>query len=73
MDDSLNLMDQNKSPLERAFELCRSGRYQSVSEVKQVVAAEGYPMGQFEGRSLSRQLTEIIRAARDKASPDDPA
>lgn len=56
-------MDQNKSPLERAFELARSGRFRTVSEVKQAVAAEGYAMAQFQGRSLSRQLSEIIREA----------
>lgn len=63
----LGAMDQNKSPLERAFELARSGRYRTVSEVKQAVSAEGYPMGQFEGRSLTRQLGDIIKtAAKDK-------
>ncbi len=57
-------MDQNKSPLERAFELARTGSYRTVSDVKRAVAAEGYAMGQFEGRTLARQLGDIIKAAR---------
>lgn len=59
-------MDQNKSPLERAFELARSGRYRTASEVRRALAAEGYATDQFEGRSLSRQLGEIIKAERVK-------
>lgn len=55
-------MDQNKSTLERAFELARSGRYRTVSEVKRAVLAEGYSLAQFEGRALSRQLSDLIKA-----------
>lgn len=55
-------MDQNKSTLERAFELARSGRYRTVSEVKRAVLAEGYSLAQLEGRALSRQLSDLIKA-----------
>lgn len=55
-------MDQNKSTLERAFELARSGRYRTVSEVKRAVLAEGYSLDQLEGRALSRQLSDLIKA-----------
>lgn len=62
-------MDQNKTPLERAFELARSGRYQTVSEVKRAVAAEGYAISQFDGPLLLRQLNEIIHAEGAKKEP----
>lgn len=54
-------MDQNKTALERAFELARSGRFQTVTELKKVVSREGYQASQLEGSQLSRQLTALIR------------
>ena len=56
-------MDQNKTALERAFELARTGRYPTVELIRRAVSAEGYFKNQLEGRELSRQLREIIAAA----------
>ncbi len=56
-------MDQNKTALERAFELARSGRYPTVDTIRRAISAEGYFQNQIEGRELSRQLREIIAAA----------
>jgi hypothetical protein len=56
-------MDQNKTALERAFELARSGRFQTVTELKKVVSREGYQASQLEGSQLSRQLMALIREA----------
>lgn len=57
-------MDPDTSPLERAFELARSGRYSSMSELKQAVAAEGYATNQITGHFLARQLKEVITDAK---------
>jgi hypothetical protein len=56
-------VEVGKSTLERAFELARSGKFVSVSAVKQAVAAEGYDRRQLEGGALSRQLSALIREA----------
>lgn len=62
-------MDQNKTALERAFELARSGRYPTVAHIRRAISAEGYSQGQIEGRELSRQLRELIAAV--PRTPDD--
>lgn len=56
-------MEAGKSTLERAFELARSGRFGSVSDVKQAVSAEGYDRRQLEGSALTRQLSSLVRDA----------
>lgn len=56
-------MEAGKTTLERAFELARSGRFSTVSELKLAVAAEGYDRKQLEGGALSRQLSALIKAA----------
>ncbi len=61
-------MDQNKTALERAFELARSGRYPTVELIRRAISAEGYFQSQIEGRELSRQLRVLIAAS---VVPDD--
>jgi hypothetical protein len=56
-------MDPNKTALERAFELARSGRYANVELIRRAVSAEGYFQAQIEGPELTRQLRAIIAAA----------
>ena len=56
-------MDKNKTALERAFELARSGRYPSVELIRRAISAEGYFQNQIEGRELSRQLRALIAAS----------
>jgi hypothetical protein len=55
-------MEPNKTALERAFELARSGRFATTYAVKSAVGAEGYPVAQITGRTLMKQLREIIQA-----------
>jgi hypothetical protein len=57
-------MDQNKTALERAFELAKSGEYATVELIRRKVSGEGYPRDQLQGVSLRRQLKELILAAR---------
>lgn len=47
--------------LERAFELAASGRYDSVSAVRQRLLKEGYAVEQLTGRNLLNQLNMLIR------------
>ncbi|SDH21767.1 hypothetical protein [Pelagibacterium luteolum] len=53
-------MDHNITALERAFELAKSGRYQTNSEIKKVLKSEGYSTAQVTGTVLMRQLRELM-------------
>jgi hypothetical protein len=57
-------MDPNKTTIERAFELAKSGKFRTPSEVKSALSGEGYRAEQISGPALMRQLREIIRVAR---------
>lgn len=57
-------MKPHLTALERAFELARSGKYTSITDLKRDLASEGYAANQIEGFSLSRQLRELMMAAR---------
>jgi hypothetical protein len=58
--------DGSKSPLERAFQLARSGQYANVSEVRDQLRRENYSIEQVSGLELTRQLRELIATARGK-------
>ena len=57
-------MDQNTTPLERAFQLAKSGECASITDVKKRLKAEGYSIDQIEGRTISRQLAALIKTAK---------
>lgn len=57
-------MDHTKSSLERAFEMAKSGRCQSVADVRNALKAEGYDARQIEGGVLSKQIRAEIKKAR---------
>ena len=57
-------MDHTITAIERAFELAKSGSCTSVQDIRKRLSAEGYPLGHITGRSLSKQLVELIKAAR---------
>lgn len=54
----------NLTALERAFELANSGSCESVADIKKALKTEGYSDQQITGRTLGKQLTELIRRAR---------
>jgi hypothetical protein len=56
-------MDHNTTPLERAFQLAKSGDCNSVEDLKKRLKAEGYPTNQVFGRVLGRQLQGLIKKA----------
>ena len=59
-------MDERTTPLERAFELAKSGTCASVSEIKQRLKSEGHSVDQITGAVLKRQLRALIQAAAGK-------
>jgi hypothetical protein len=56
-------MQNYATPLERAFELARSGRYSSITEIKDQLAREHISLEQLSGGMLLRQLRVIMTAA----------
>jgi hypothetical protein len=61
-------MDINKTALERAFELARSGAYSSVALIVRRLNAEGYSGAQVDGRQLRKQLARLIQDAAKKSA-----
>lgn len=57
-------MDSNKTALERAFELARSGTVLNMAELRSRIRREGYSSEQVEGKALGRQLRDLIVAAK---------
>ena len=57
-------MDPNRSALERAFQLARSGQVSNVEDISKRLKQEGYDArDMFVGPSLRSQLRELIKAA----------
>ncbi|HML30748.1 MAG TPA: hypothetical protein PKE16_18300 [Hyphomicrobium sp.] len=52
------------TPLERAFELAKSGKCSSIAEILRVLRAEGHRTAQIEGPALRKQLRGFIAEAR---------
>ena len=48
-------------PVERAFQLAKSGQHHSVDEIRKAPRAEGHSLETICGPSLRRQLREMIR------------
>jgi hypothetical protein len=49
------------SPIERAFELAQTGRFTTVSEIRQRLRDEGYVTDSIVGLHLRNQLKSAIR------------
>ena len=60
-------MDHNVTPLERAFQLAKSGECRGVEDIRRRMRADGYESTQIAGPALLLQLRKLIKAAR--ASP----
>jgi hypothetical protein len=55
------------STVRRAFELARSGTCQGLGDIRKKLKAEGYESidAHLAGKSLTKQLTVLMRSARD--------
>jgi hypothetical protein len=60
----LSAMDHGITALERAFQLAKSGAFTSVDAIKQQLRGEKLPVDQIYGKTLMKQLNELIKAAR---------
>ncbi len=62
-DERINVgtMKQNITTLERAFFLAESGECATVEAIRSTLRREGYDDHQITGKSLLKQLRDIIR------------
>jgi hypothetical protein len=56
-------MDQNKTCLEMAFELARSGEFTDIAVLERRLRAEGYSTGQLEVPLLRQQVRALLAEA----------
>lgn len=56
-------MDSRTTELERAFQMAESGECRSTDEIRKRLVREGYYGSQVTGKTLQRQLQQIITAA----------
>ena len=61
-------MDPNKTTIERAFDLARSGQCQTIHEIRSRLNVEGYDAATIAGRSLLMQLRKLMAEAAKKPS-----
>jgi hypothetical protein len=54
-------MKPNTTALERAFSPAESGECPTVKHIRDTLRREGYDVHQLTGKSVMRQLREIIR------------
>jgi hypothetical protein len=59
-------MDHRMTPLERAFQLARSGRVAGLRDIVNALRGEGYSADQIQGPILRRQLADLMKAARER-------
>jgi hypothetical protein len=59
------MMDANKTAIERAFELAKSGRLASIDELRRALKSEGYFTHHLTGPSLLGQLRKLIQDSRE--------
>lgn len=59
--------DPKVTPLERAFELARSGRFSNVADIKKHLQREGFETAQVTGSTLTKQLNQLMRTSGAKA------
>ena len=65
-------MESNKTALERAFELARSGRYLRLDQLLRRLNSEGYLGEQVTGPAVRKQLSQAIKESRSRP-PFSPA
>lgn len=62
-------MHQEKTVLERAFDLAKSGQCATIDQIRQKLKAESYNQDFIQGRSLLAQLRAIMAATQLKNWP----
>jgi hypothetical protein len=57
-------MNPHVNSLERAFELARTGSFNTIREIQDQLHQEGYSSKMVVGKQLSTQLRDLIRHAQ---------
>jgi|HubBroStandDraft_5_1064220.scaffolds.fasta_scaffold49796_2 hypothetical protein len=64
-------MDRNVTPLERAFQLAKSGKVSNLDDIRKTLKQEGYDASVVQdGASLKAQLRNLIKAAQSRPLVD---
>lgn len=61
---------QTQTTLERAFELARTGKCRTVTEVRLKLRSEGFDVDQITGPQLLKQINRILGASQPDAVTD---
>jgi len=61
-------MDTQLTTLERAFQLAKSGGCKTIEELKRALRTEGHSTTHIIGRSLTKQLRELMKRPPDKSA-----
>ena len=62
-------LQSNKTTLERAFELARSGKYRTIRELIRELSSEGYSAEQVEGKQVRTHLLRLMKAPKAEGDP----
>jgi hypothetical protein len=54
-------MNLPADPIERAFQLARSGKFSALGDVKTRLKSEGYSVATVDGPTLAKQLRDLIK------------
>jgi hypothetical protein len=57
-------MDRPTNPIERAFQIAKSGACLGLSDLKVQLKKEGYSLSQIDGRVLNNQLRDLIKKSQ---------
>jgi hypothetical protein len=57
-------MDLPANPIERAFQIARSGNCLGLADLKLQLKKEGYSVAQIDGRVLNNQLRDLIKKSQ---------
>lgn len=71
--DKATMMFANKTTIERAFDLARSGECSRVSDLAQRLDREGYCSKQIYGPLLKKQLANLIDEAKNAHAENSAA
>lgn len=66
-------LNANANPMERAFQLARSGSCTNVQEIRQQLRREGFTAveSHLSGPSVAKQLRGLIKASRANSAAQD--
>jgi len=57
-------MNHRPTAIERAFQLAKTGHFQTVAEIRKVMSRERYSWRHLEGPTLAKQLRDTMKKAR---------